>query len=150
MRLSARSKYAVLAMFELALQYRREFVPVAELAEKQGISPPFLEKLLLQLKHAGLATSRRGPDGGYSLALPPDEIRIGDIFKVVEGPVDFADCFDSPSECEVTNYCMTSLLQEIEEGICKVLDSKTLQDLCCKAREFRQLSQPAHTHSFSI
>ena len=150
MRLSARSKYAVLAMFELALQYRRKFVPVTELAEKQGISQPFLEKLLLQLKRAGLAISRRGPDGGYSLALPPDEIRIGDIFQVVEGPVDFTDCFDSPSQCEVTNYCMASLLQEIEEGICNVLDSKTLQDLCCKAREFKQLSQPSHTHSFSI
>jgi Rrf2 family protein len=150
MRLSARSKYAVLAMFDLALQYGRKSVSVTELAEQQGISPKFLEKLLLQLKRAGLTTSQRGPNGGYSLALPPDKIRVGDIFKVVEGPVDFTDCFDSPSQSEATNYCMTYLLQEIEEGICKVLDSKTLQDLCCKAREFKQLSQPPHTHSFSI
>lgn len=150
MRLSARSKYAVLAMFELALQYRRKFIPVAELAEKQGISRPFLEKLLLQLKHAGVTISRRGPDGGYSLARPPAEIRIGDIFKVVEGPVDFTHCVDAPSQSEVTTHCMTHLLQEIEEGICKVLNSKTLQDLCVEAREFQQQSQPNHTHSFSI
>ena len=150
MRLSARSKYAVLAMFELALQYRRKFVPVTELAKKQGISRPFLEKLLLQLKRADLTISCRGPDGGYSLAHPPANIRIGDIFKVVEGPVDFIDCFDSPSQSDATNYCMAYLLQEIEEGVCKVLNSKTLQDLCSQARAFQRLSQSNHTHSFSI
>ena len=150
MRLSAKSKYAVLAMLELALQYRRKFVSVTEIAEKQRISRPFLEKLLLQLKHAGLTDSRRGPDGGYSLARPPAEIRIGDIFKVMEGPVDFTECFDSPSQSEATNHCMEYLLQDIEEGICKVLNAKTLQDLCSKAREFQQLSQPNPTHSFSI
>ena len=148
MRLSARSKYAVLAMLELAFQCDRNFVSVTELAEKQGISRPFLEKLLLQLKHAGLTKSQRGPDGGYSLALSPAEICIGDIFKVVDGPVDFTDCYDSPSQTDAINYCMTTLLQEIEEGICKVLNANTLQDLCAKARDFRQL--PQHMHSFSI
>lgn len=148
MRLSARSKYAVLAMLELAFQYDRKFVSVTELAEKQGISRQFLEKLLLQLKRAGLTKSQRGPDGGYSLALSPAEICVGDIFKVVDGPVDFTDCFDSLSESDATNYCMATLLQEIEEGICKVLNANTLQDLCVKARDFRQL--PPHMHSFSI
>ena len=61
MRLSARLKYAVLAMLELALQYPQQFVSVAELSAKHGISRPFLEKLLLQLKRSGLTTSRRGP-----------------------------------------------------------------------------------------
>ena len=148
MRLSARSKYAVLAMLELAFQYDGGFVSVTELAEKQGISRQFLEKLLLQLKRAGLTKSQRGPDGGYSLALPPAEICIGDIFKVVDGPVDFTDCFDPLSESDATNYCMTTLLQEIEEGICKVLNANTLQDLCVKARDFKRL--PPHMHSFSI
>ncbi len=150
MRLSAQSKYAILGMLELALQYRRKFVSVAKLAEKQGISRPLLEKLLLQLKRAGLTESRRGPDGGYSLALPPDEIRIGDIFKAVEGPVNFTRGFDLSLQSEAVDHCMVFLLQEIEEGICEVLNAKTLQDLCCKAREFNQLSQPAHSHSFSI
>lgn len=148
MRLSARSKYAVLAMLELAFQYDGKFVSVTELAEKQGISRQFLEKLLLQLKRAGLTKSQRGPDGGYSLALSPAEICIGDIFKVVDGPVDFTHCFDPLSESDATNYCMKTLLQEIEDGICKVLNANTLQDLCVKARDFRQL--PPHMHSFSI
>ena len=64
MRLSARSKYAVLAMLELAFQNDGKFVSVTELAEKQGISRQFLEKLLLQLKRSRLneesTRSRRG------------------------------------------------------------------------------------------
>lgn len=148
MRLSARSKYAVLAMLELAFQYNRKYVSVADLAEKQGISRPFLEKLLLQLKRAGLTKSQRGPDGGYSLALSPAEICIGDIFAVVDGPVDFTDCFNPPSPSDVTTFCMSTLLEEIEEGICNVLNANTLQDLCLKARDFKQL--PPHVHSFSI
>ena len=150
MRLSAKSRYAILAMFELALQYHREFVPVTELAGKHGISRPFLEKLLLQLKRAGLTDSRRGPDGGYSLARPPAEILVGDIFNVIEGPVDFTECFDSPSESDTTNHCMADLFQGIEEGICDVLNSKSLKDLCSQAREFRRRAQPHPTHSFSI
>ena len=150
MRLSARLKYAVLAMLELALQYPKRFVSVAELAEKHGISRPFLEKLLLQLKQSGLTTSRRGPDGGYSLSVPPNEIRIGDIFEVVEGPVNFTQNFDASSQCDATNHCMEGLLQEIEVGICNVLNSRTLQELCCEARKFKQLSQPAHSIPFSI
>jgi Rrf2 family transcriptional regulator, cysteine metabolism repressor len=150
MRLSARSKYAISAMLELALQYRRKYVSVAELSEKQGVSRPLLEKLLLQLKRAGLTESRRGPDGGYSLACPPDEIRIGDIFRVVEGPVNCTDGLDASSQPGVVSHCIGFLLQEIEDGICTVLNARTLQDLCCKARELKQLSQPAHSHSFSI
>ncbi len=150
MRLSARLKYAVLAMLELALQYPQQFVSVAELSEKHGISRPFLEKLLLQLKQSGLTTSRRGPDGGYSLGLPPNEIRIGDIFEVVEGPVNFSESFDASSQCDATNRCMETLLLEIESGISNVLNSKTLQELCCQARKFKQLAQPAHSIPYSI
>ncbi len=150
MRLSARLKYVVVAMLELALQYPKQFVSVAHLAEKHGISCPFLEKLLLQLKQSGLTMSRRGPDGGYRLSVPPEKIRIGDIFEAVEGPVSFAKSFVASSQCEATNHCMAGLLQELEAGISDVLNEKTLHELCSQARRFRRLSQPAHTISFSI
>ena len=75
MHLSAKLKYAIGAMLELGLQYRKQYVSVTVIAEKRSIPGPFLEKLLLQLKEAGLTKSRRGPDGGYSLALAPEKIR---------------------------------------------------------------------------
>lgn len=145
MRLSARLKYAVYAMLELGLQYRSRFVSVTELAAKRGISRPFLEKLLLQLKRAGLTMSRRGPDGGYSLALPPEEIRIGDIFTAVEGPVNFTAAFENHDLTEVSTF-----FAEIEEEVREVLNTKTLHELCCHTRRVKRLSQPAHSHPFSI
>jgi Rrf2 family protein len=104
MHLSAKLKYAVCAMLELGLQYHNQFISVTVLAEKRCIPGPFLEKLLLQLKHAGLTTSRRGPDGGYSLALPPEEIRIGDIFTAVEGPVNFTEGFETQESSEIGGF----------------------------------------------
>ena len=145
MQLSAKLKYAVCAMLELGLQYHNQFISVTVLAEKRCIPGPFLEKLLLQLKHAGLTTSRRGPDGGYSLALPPEEIRIGDIFTAVEGPVNFTEGFETQESSEIGGF-----FAEIEEEVREVLNTKTLHELCCHARKLKQLSQPTHSHPFSI
>ena len=145
MHLSAKLKYAVCAMLELGLQCHNQFISVTVLAEKRCIPGPFLEKLLLQLKHAGLTTSRRGPDGGYSLALPPEEIRIGDIFTAVEGPVNFTEGFETQESSEIGGF-----FAEIEEEVREVLNTKTLHELCCHARKLKQLSQPTHPHPFSI
>ncbi len=145
MHLSAKLKYAVCAMLELGLQYHNQFISVTVLAEKRCIPGPFLEKLLLQLKHAGLTTSRRGPDGGYSLALPPEEIRIGDIFTAVEGPVNFTEGFETQESSEIGGF-----FAEIEEEVREVLNTKTLHELCCHARKLKQLPQPTHSHPFSI
>jgi Rrf2 family protein len=145
MHLSAKLKYAVCAMLELGLQYRQEFVSVTALAEKRSIPGPFLEKLLLDLKKAGLTTSRRGPDGGYSLALPPDEIRIGDIFTAVDGPVNFTEGFETQDSSEIVTF-----FADIEQEVREVLNTKTLHELCCHARKLKQLSQPSHPHPFFI
>ncbi len=145
MQLSAKLKYAVCAMLELGLQYRKEFVSVTVLAEKRCIPGPFLEKLLLQLKHAGLTTSRRGPDGGYSLALAPEKIRIGDIFTAVEGPVNFTEGFEAQESFELVTF-----FAEIEENVREALNTKTLHELCCHAQKYEKLSQPTHSHPFFI
>jgi len=145
MHLSAKLKYAVCAMLELGLQYHNQFISVTTLAEKRCIPGPFLEKLLLQLKHAGLTTSRRGPDGGYSLALPPEKIRIGDIFSAVEGPVNFTKGFETQESTEIGDF-----FAEIEKDVREVLNTKTLQELCCHARKCKQMSQPPHQHPFFI
>lgn len=145
MHLSAKLKYAVCAMLELGLQHHNQFVSVTVLAEKRCIPGPFLEKLLLQLKHAGLTTSRRGPDGGYSLALPPEKIRIGDIFTAVEGPVNFSEGFETQESSEIGGF-----FAEIEKEVRDVLNTKTLHELCCHARKLKQVSQPTHPHPFSI
>lgn len=145
MQLSAKLKYAICAMLELGLQYRKQFVSVTVLAEKRSIPGPFLEKLLLQLKKAGLTKSRRGPDGGYSLALPPEKIRIGDIFTAIEGPVDYTAGFEAQESYELVTF-----FAEVEQSVREALNSTTLQELCTHTRKYKKLTQPTHTHPFFI
>lgn len=126
-------------MLELGLQYREQFVSVTALAEKRSIPGPFLEKLLLQLKHAGLTKSRRGPDGGYTLALAPEKIRIGDIFTAVEGPINFTSGFEAQESYELVTF-----FAEVEENVRETLNSKTLYELCNHARKYKKSTQPKH------
>ena len=132
-------------MLELGLQYRKQFVSVTVLAEKRNIPGPFLEKLLLQLKKAGLTMSRRGPDGGYSLAMPPEKIRIGDIFTAIEGPVNYTEGFETQESYELVTF-----FAEIEQSVREVLNSTTLHELCTYARKYKKLTQPTHSHPFFI
>jgi Rrf2 family protein len=86
MRVTARGDYAVRAAVELAAAGGTTR-KVAELAEAQEIPPRFLENILLALRRAGLVQSRRGSEGGFRLARPPDEITLADVLRAVEGPI---------------------------------------------------------------
>ena len=86
MRISAKADYAVRAALELAAA---EQPPVKgeRLADAQGIPLKFLENILIDLRHAGLVFSQRGPDGGYRLDRPPEEITVADVIRAVDGPL---------------------------------------------------------------
>ncbi|WP_067173938.1 RrF2 family transcriptional regulator [Microtetraspora niveoalba] len=84
MRLSARTQYALRAAVELAAAPPGP-VPAERIATAQDIPRRFLDNILLQLRRAGLINSQRGPDGGYWLARPAEEISLADIVVVVEG-----------------------------------------------------------------
>ncbi|MCW2948734.1 MAG: transcriptional regulator, BadM/Rrf2 family [Actinoallomurus sp.] len=86
MRLSARVDYALRAAAELAVGGERP-VTAVQLAQAQRIPPKFLENILSQLRRSGLVRSQRGPEGGYWLARPPDEISLADIIRAIDGPL---------------------------------------------------------------
>ncbi len=87
MRVSAKADYAVRATIELAAAEADGPLNAEKISERQGIPRKFLETILLELKHAGIVTSRRGPDGGYALARPAAEISIADVIRAVDGPL---------------------------------------------------------------
>ncbi len=91
MRLSKRGEYGLRAMIMLAgTPHENAPLPVVqikEISEREKISPKFLEQILLTLKNAGLLHSKMGVGGGYYLARPPSEITLGQIFRVLDGPV---------------------------------------------------------------
>ncbi len=85
--ISQRARYAFKAIVALARAKPGEGLQIRELAEQEKLPKKFLEQILLLLKSAGYITSRRGRDGGYSLLKSPDQIMIGPMLRVVDGPI---------------------------------------------------------------
>jgi Rrf2 family protein len=86
MRLSARVDYALRAAVALA-GYGEQWVSAEQIAEDQGIPRKFLESILLQLRRGGIATSKRGSEGGHQLARPGTDISLADVIRAVDGPL---------------------------------------------------------------
>ncbi|GII00114.1 RrF2 family transcriptional regulator [Planobispora takensis] len=84
MRISARTQYALRAAAELAAAQPGP-LPAEKIAVAQGIPRRFLDSILLQLRRAGVLHSQRGPEGGYWLARPAEEISLAEIISIVEG-----------------------------------------------------------------
>jgi Rrf2 family protein len=87
MRVSAKTDYALRAVVELAAAESDAPVKGERLATSQSIPLRFLENILLTLRHAGIVESRRGADGGYRLARPPEEITLADVIRAIDGPL---------------------------------------------------------------
>ncbi|HEV2377191.1 MAG TPA: Rrf2 family transcriptional regulator [Streptosporangiaceae bacterium] len=86
MRLSARADYALRAAIELAASPDGH-TTAEQLAQAQHIPGKFLEAILTQLRRAGLVRSQRGPEGGFWLAKPAEEIALADIIRAIDGPL---------------------------------------------------------------
>ena len=138
MRLSTRGRYALRAMIDLALRAGQGPVLRRDIAERQEVSAHYIEQLFVKLRRARLIESVRGPGGGYVLAKAADQIRAGDVIRVVEGPIALVHCVDPEQElaCDRVDSCVTHLLwKELSEKVEEVLDSVTLADLSEQARD---------------
>ena len=85
--ISQKAKYAFKALLHLAERSGEGTVQIEEIARAEGIPRRFLEQILLELKHRGLIASRRGRAGGYRLVRPASEITIGQVLRIIDGPV---------------------------------------------------------------
>ena len=135
MKLSTKGRYGVTAMYDLAMHTSNTPIPLKSIAERQGISENYLEKLMLQLRKAGLVVSVRGTQGGYLLSRKPMYITVGDIIRVTEGPIAPVDCLLSEqynnTYCDKADICVTrNIWEKVSSSISDVLDSITLADLC--------------------
>jgi len=144
LRLSTRGHYGLKAMFDLALNYGPDPIPLKNVAERQNISEHYLERLIATLRKNGLVTSVRGAQGGYILARPPSEINVGDIIRVLEGPIAPLECVSEvdPSQCDQSDFCITRLVwARVRDCIAGVLDSISLADMCRESKELEQSDQ---------
>lgn len=111
MKLSTRGRYAVTAMFDIALHHDKGPVSLAEIARRQGISLSYLEQLFASLRDQGLVKSTRGPGGGYSLAVDSAKIAIADVIDAVDESLDTTRCGGS-GDCQGHQRCLTHDLWE--------------------------------------
>lgn len=133
-KLSSKGRYGVKAIFDIAFHNQGGATQIKEIAERQAIPPRFLEQIFQDLKKAGLVRSKRGPRGGYMLALEPAAIRIGDIVRALEGPVSLSAADEteaSEDEGDATSRAVTDeAFVELAERIEAVFDERTIEDLC--------------------
>ena len=136
MRISAKADYAVRAAVELAVAGEGP-LKGERISQAQEIPLKFLENILGELKHAGLVRSQRGTDGGYWLAVPPDEITIADIIRAVEGPLASVRG-ESPGSFEFTGSAepLGRLWVAVRANLREVLESVTI------ARHGKRRSSP--------
>lgn len=137
MRISSRGEYGVRALFDLALHYGQGPTPLKLIAERQDISEHYLEQLMAVLRKSGLVNSVRGAMGGYELALLPERVRIGDVIRVLEGPVTTASQGEAAKSGDIHRMTLDATWKRIADGINEVLDSITLSDLLQEAERLR-------------
>lgn len=141
MKISTRGHYGVMAMLDLALHHGEGPIPLKSVAERQNLSEHYLEQLIAVLRKAGLVKSVRGAQGGYTLAREPHQIKIGEIIRVLEGPIAPVECVneEDPECCLRADYCVTrNLWEKVKASIEEVLDNTTLEDLVREAEKARQ------------
>ncbi len=142
MKISMKSDYSLRAVLELARHYGQGTVQTSDLASRQDIPEPYLEQLLIGLRKANIIRSVRGPQGGHSLARPPQEITVGEIIVALEGSVAPRECVQEQECCSRSANCVQrDIWMQVDEATRKVLDSTTIAALLERqvAREARPM-----------
>ena len=137
MKLSRRGLYALRALLHLAERWGAGAVPVHEIAAAEGIPAKFLEGILVTLKNARVVSSLRGPDGGYALSRPPAEIPVGDLVRLLDGPL--APLGDAAElrrlvATEPRHAGLFDLLLDVRDAAALLLDNTTLADILARDR----------------
>lgn len=130
MYISVKSDYALLAIFDLAAQPPGEAIRIADIARRQKIPQKFLELILAGLKQAGFVESRRGAEGGYLLARPPESLTVGEVLRSVEG-LRTAKGHDRRQ----TETPFTAIWENVDQAVSGVVDRTTFADLLRDWRE---------------
>lgn len=133
--LSQKAKYGLKAMMYLVRHQDRGGVPIGEIAKAEDIPRKFLDTILLELKKQGYLASRMGKSGGYWLAQAPAAISVGEIIRVLDGPLAPIPCasrtaFKPCADCTDVNACrIRRVMLEARDAIAAVLDNTSLAEM---------------------
>lgn len=133
MKLGTKGRYAVMALVDLAYYGQGKPLALTEIAGRQSLPIPYLEQLFVKLRQKGFVTSKRGHQGGYSLARAAGAIRIAEILEAIGEPIKTTRCnLESDTGClGVKGQCLThDLWAGLGEQMHQYLNGISLEDVC--------------------
>ena len=136
MKISARGRYSMQALFDLAHHSHGQPVPLHLIAQRQNLSLPFLEQIFNRLKKAGIVASVRGPKGGYVITRPCNQVTVGDVLRLTDSSF-YAAAKEDPVTAKSAlraDVKMNELLwKQLSSHITDFMDTITLADLCVES-----------------
>lgn len=138
--LSKKSKYGLKALLVLADEAGHGPIQAAELAERQRLPKKFLEAILLDLTRHGILQSKKGRGGGYVLSRKPGDVTIGQVIRILDGPLALTPCVSQTAymrcdECVDEETCGIRLaMKEVRDATAQILDNITLAGLNARIR----------------
>ena len=132
MRVSKKTDYALRAIFTLVDHYGGAPIPIRELARRNDVPKRFLEQIMLALKSQGWVDSTAGIRGGYFLAMPPDDITMGEIVRLFDGIIAPIDCVsvNAYKRCSQESVCrFRRVFYDARNFVANLMDRATLADV---------------------
>lgn len=134
MKLSKRGEYGLRALQDIATHYGGGPISIRELAERNNIPTKFLEQILLTLKHGHIVHSQKGPQGGYYLTRPPDQINLAQVIRLLDGPLAPISCVSEtaykPCGCPDMETCgLRRVMKQVRDVVADMMEKTTLSDL---------------------
>ena len=129
MRVTTRSRYAICALYDLAFHRPGQAAQAKEIAARQHIPLRFLERILQDLRKAGIVDARRGPRGGYALAKAPADVSLARVLDAVRGPLEEMFGFDQARNDDIP----AAVWSDVRASLVDVLERATLQDFVARA-----------------
>ena len=131
MLISTRGRYALRVLIDLAENQSNHYIPMKDVALRQGVSLKYMEKILPVLARNNLIEGVHGKGGGYKLTMEPKQYRVGDILRLTEGDLAIVACLECGAQsCDKSEACRTrSMWEKYNDMTNEYFDSITLADL---------------------
>ncbi len=132
--LTRKGKYGLKALVHLAGLPPGTSAVIGDIAQQHNIPKKFLDTILNELRNAGFVVSRKGRLGGYGLARPPENIQVGHVIRVLDGPLAPFPCasrtrYEPCEDCDMATCQVRHLMLDVRNAIADVLDKTSLAEM---------------------
>ena len=130
MKISTKGRYGLRILMDLAIHQSEKPRLIRDIAKSQQISEKYISRLVIALRKAGMIRSVRGVNGGFHIAMKPEDITLLDVIEAMEGPLSIVDCVTMPGKCSHSKNCAPrEIWGKLNEDIRELMRGTTLADI---------------------